>query len=235
MPTPEMLMPALPPGVAEKVTVPVRGPPRLGENTMCTVQAVFGARLVLPDTQSKAPPVWTTKSALSDLTVIAPLVCWPVFVIAKLCALLDWLVVTEPKSRLRGEAERADSPQVPAEQVPPVEQAAPLATQVLATQQPPFVQALASQQGCPEPPQDTPAASKAASPRPAPLESGVAAGRSGAPASTGGTSVVVYGVVGGVKLLVHTAVPFTTRTSSMKPLKSPLSPLEDQFEKVSSP
>jgi hypothetical protein len=61
----------------------------VGENTTRTVQAAFGASFVVPDTQSKAPPVWTTKSPLSDFTVITPLVCWPVFATVKLCALLD--------------------------------------------------------------------------------------------------------------------------------------------------
>jgi hypothetical protein len=180
----------------------------VGENTTCTVQAVFGTRVVLPETQSKAPPVWTAKSALSDVTVIAPLVCWPAFRIVKLSGLLDWPVVTEPKSRLDGETERlAGDAQEPAAQVPPVEQVAPLGTQVSATQQPPPEQT--------EVPQDTPAASEAAASRSSPPESGVAGGRSGVPPSTGRTSVAVYGAVGGVKLLVHTATPLTTRSSSM--------------------
>ncbi len=105
-PVPDTPTPALPPGVAERVTVPVPATGRVGENTMCTVQAVPGTRVVLPDTQSKAPPVWTAKSALSGVRVIAPLVCWPLFRIVKLSGLLDWPVVTEPKSRLKGETER---------------------------------------------------------------------------------------------------------------------------------
>ena len=122
--------------------------------------------------------------------------------------LLDWPVVTEPKSRLDGETERlAGDAQEPASQVPPVEQVAPLGTQVSATQQPPPEQT--------EVPQDTPAASEAAASRSSPPESGVAGGRSGVPPSTGRTSVAVYGAVGGVKLLVHTATPLTTRSSSM--------------------
>jgi hypothetical protein len=180
----------------------------LGENTTRTVQAVLGARVVLPDTQSNAPPVWTAKSALSDVTLIAPLVCWPLFRIVKPSALLDWPVVTEPKSRLAGETERlADDPQEPAAQVPPVEHVAPLATQVSTTQQPPPVQA--------EVPQGTPDASEAASTGTAPLESGVAGGKSGVPASTGRTLAAVYGAVGGIKSLVQTARPLTTRSSSM--------------------
>ena len=46
----------LPPGAAEKVTVPVRTLARLGEKTMCTVQDVFGANVVLPEAQSVASP-----------------------------------------------------------------------------------------------------------------------------------------------------------------------------------
>jgi len=108
----------------------------------------------VPDTQSKAPPVWTTKSLLSDVTVITPLVCWPVFVIVKLCVLLDWPTTTgtEPHPRLDVETKRlADDTQEPAAQVPPAEHVEPLATQTLptklASQQPPPAQVPSAQQG----------------------------------------------------------------------------------------
>jgi hypothetical protein len=96
MPVPDTVTPAPPPGVAEKLTVALRAPVACGEKTTRTAQVAFAARVVLPDAQSPAWPVRTTKSELFNVTVIGPLVSWPLFVMAKVASLLDSPIFTEP-------------------------------------------------------------------------------------------------------------------------------------------
>ena len=89
VPVPDMATAALPPGVAEKATRAEASPAVLGAKTTRTAQDALAARTVVPDTQSPAIPVWTAKSVLFDVTVMAPLVCWPLFLMLKVATLLD--------------------------------------------------------------------------------------------------------------------------------------------------
>ena len=77
-----------PPGVAEKAMRAEAGPAVLGEKTTRTVHDAFATRTVVPDTQSPALPVWTTKLVLFDVTMIFPLACWPAFLMMKVAMLL---------------------------------------------------------------------------------------------------------------------------------------------------
>jgi hypothetical protein len=75
--------------VAEKVTVPLRFPLAAGLKMMRTVQDAPAAKVVTPDTQSPPEPPWMVNSPLVAVRVTGPLVCSPVFVMAKVSGLLD--------------------------------------------------------------------------------------------------------------------------------------------------
>ena len=81
---PETLTLPLPPGVAEKLMLPLRAPLTLGVNMMCTVHEAPAAKVVTHDTQSVPVGLWMTNSLLLEVRQIAPLPSWPVFVMVKL-------------------------------------------------------------------------------------------------------------------------------------------------------
>ena len=89
VPVPDIATTELPPGVAETVIWAELGPARLGAKTTRTAQDALAAKVVVPDMQSPALPLWTTKSVLFDVTTIFPLVCWPAFLMVKVVTLLD--------------------------------------------------------------------------------------------------------------------------------------------------
>jgi hypothetical protein len=74
----------LPPGVAEKLRTPLRLPLAIGVKMMRTVHDAPAASVVTPDTQSPVNPLWITKSASVEATLIGPLAVCPVFVMVKL-------------------------------------------------------------------------------------------------------------------------------------------------------
>jgi hypothetical protein len=86
--------------VAEKLMLPPRARGAVGANTMRIVQDAPGARAVTPGTQSVPVGVWVANSLLVDVTLSTPLVCWPVFVIVKVCTALGDPSATDPKLRL---------------------------------------------------------------------------------------------------------------------------------------
>jgi hypothetical protein len=67
---------------------------------MRTVQNAPAAKKVTPDVQSPTEPLWMENSPLVEFRVTGPLVSPPVFVMAKLCALLDEPRATGPKKRI---------------------------------------------------------------------------------------------------------------------------------------
>jgi hypothetical protein len=80
--------------------LPLCVPLALGVKTMRTVHETPAANVVTPDTQSARIELWIANSLLFDVSVTAPLACWPTFVMVKLCTPLAVPVETEPKERL---------------------------------------------------------------------------------------------------------------------------------------